>query len=85
MNSLTFKLGETYFTLEPEAFTTSEYVEGKGYKCAVMVSTNDDVMILGNPFLRAFDTVFDYTQSRLRFSLGNDALGATSNSFDVKV
>ena len=61
MNSLTFKLGETYFTLEPEAFTTSEYVEGRGYKCAVMVSTNDDVMILGNPFLRAFDTVFDYT------------------------
>lgn len=33
--------------------------------------------------MRVFNVVFDYTQSRLRFSVGNESLGSISKDFEL--
>lgn len=33
--------------------------------------------------MRVFNVVFDYTQSRLRFSVGNETLGSISENFEI--
>ena len=60
MKSLEFKLGNLHFSLPPNAYMFSGDNENLPL-CNIAISSMDDVMILGDTFMRNFVTSFDYS------------------------
>ena len=77
MQDLQFKLDDTFYTITPQAYTSS-YGDSK---CNVLIWYRDDdseSIILGNYFLQDFVTSFNYETGSIKFGLNINAIEGAS-------
>jgi len=78
LEPLTLFLDHNIYVIQPEGYTISNAWEGSACVVAVSYTSNNDVYVLGDTFLRNFVSVFDYKHNTISFAVSATAPAGTS-------
>jgi len=95
MPDLTITLNSNEYTIPPAGYVLSGLTAEIGVGCIIAISPVSDLQgmyILGDTFLRNFDTIFNYEQKSVSFSVSSNAPAgvtitphANVDSFDITI